>query len=100
MLFSKSEQRADVVEVFAHIFNLHGRIPHLLPQNQQIKILVSIVTNLCTYLLKNTLKSHKILSPRHVSDHTRIHPQEAIIRSWQFSYAATVPTIWTCSMNL
>ena len=43
---------------------------------------MSIVTNSCTYLLKNTLKSHKILSPWHVSDHTRIHPQGAIIRSW------------------
>ena len=36
---------------------------------------VSTVTNWCTYLLKNTLKSYKILSPRHVSDHTGIHPQ-------------------------
>ena len=32
--------------------------------------------------IKNTLKSLKILSPRHVSDHTRIHPQGAITRSW------------------
>ena len=44
--------------------------------------LVSIVTNSCTYLLKNTLKSYKIPSPRHVSHHTELHPQGAITRSW------------------
>ena len=43
---------------------------------------VSLVTNSCTYLLKNTLKSYKIPSPRHVSDRTGIHPEGAITRSW------------------
>ena len=33
-------------------------------------------------ILKNTLKSYAILLPRHVSDHTGIHPQGAITRSW------------------
>ena len=51
-------------------------------QTKQFFIMVSIVTNSCTYLLKNTLKSHKIPSPQHVLDHTGIHPQGAITRSW------------------
>jgi len=58
-----------------YIHNINALIPNSIHT-------VSIVTNSCTYLLKNTLKSYKFLSPRHVSDHTRIHPQGAITRSW------------------
>ena len=110
---------------------------------------VSVNSNQLMHIFsKNTLKSCKILSPRHVSDHTGIHPQGAITRSWlkylqvhgaspysrycvcigkpvcvccllygrgllkqsssiqqtvhtnRFTYAATMPTIRTRSMNL
>jgi len=71
----------------AHLANIHD-ILHCTPKKGGLEnpinpsMSVSTVTNSCTYLLKNTLISHKILSPRHVSDHTRIHPQGPIIKSW------------------